>query len=151
MERQQCLALHLGQFMFRLVVDIHLSVIDSLYWEKLQWHAPCRIRRMSVNGASTIFSLASWIIYVLIGCRYPFIRQWLPLLGKTTATCSLPHPENERQRSVNNSLLWILGNLVSDWLQTSIYQIFAAFTDKNNSDMLPAASWKWLSTERQLF
>jgi len=95
---------------------------------------------MSVNGASMIFRCAFWIIYVLIGYRHPFLRYWLPLLAKTTATCSLPHPENERQQSVNNFYLDILGNLFSDWLQASIYQILAAFTGKNNSGMLPAAS-----------
>jgi hypothetical protein len=45
--------------------------------------------------ASIIFSCAFWIIYILIGYRHPFIRYWLPLLAKTTATSSVPHPENE--------------------------------------------------------
>jgi len=112
--------------MFQLVVDIDLSYIDSLYWKKQQQHAPCRILRMSVNRASTIFSFASWVMYVLIGYRDPFFRQWQPLLGKTTATCSLLYPANERQPSVNNIQLHILGNLCYDWLQRSIYQIMAA-------------------------
>jgi hypothetical protein len=34
-------------------------------------------------------------------------------------------------------------------LQTSIYEMLAAFTDKNNSDMLHAASGKSVSTDRQ--
>jgi len=105
-----------GKFMFRLVVDFHLADIVSLYWEKLKWHAPCHILRMSVNGASIMFSFASWVIYFLNGCRHPFVRYWQPSLGKTTATYSLPHPENERQRSVNNLQLLILGNLSSVWL-----------------------------------
>jgi len=97
---------------------------------------------MSVNAASTMISFASWVIHVPIGCRHPFHRYWQPLLGKTTATCSLPHPENECERSVNNLKLRILGNLFSDSLQQYMYQILAAFTGKNNSDMLPAASGK---------
>jgi len=48
---------------------------------------------------STIFSFA---LYVVIGCRHPFIIYWQPVLAKTTATCSLPHPDNERQWSVNS-------------------------------------------------
>jgi hypothetical protein len=96
--------------------------------------------KMSVNGASTIFSLASRLSYVPIGVRHPFIRYWQPLLANTTLTCSLQHPEIERQRSVNNFQLCILSKLCSDWCQTSIYEILAAFTGKNNSDMLPAAS-----------
>jgi len=36
-------------------------------------------------------------------------------------------------------------------MRTSIYKIFAAFTGKNNSDRLPAASWTWTSNERQQF
>jgi hypothetical protein len=58
--------------------------------------------KMSVNEASTIYSCASWIIYVLIGCWHQFNRYWQPLMAKTTATCSLPHPEIERQQSVND-------------------------------------------------
>jgi hypothetical protein len=40
---------NLGLSWFRLFVDIHLSDIDSLYWEKLQQHDPCGILRMRVN------------------------------------------------------------------------------------------------------
>jgi len=88
--------------MFQLVVDIHLLDIGCLFREKLQPDAPCRILRMSVNGASTIFPFASWVIYVPIGCRHPLIRLWQYLLGKTRVTCSLPHPKNERQLSIND-------------------------------------------------
>jgi hypothetical protein len=62
------------------------------------------------------------------------------LLAKETAPQSSPHCENERQQSVNDFYLCILANLCSDWLHTSIYQILAAFTGKNDSKMLPAAS-----------
>ena len=61
--------------MFGLVADVHLSDIDSFYWEELQRHAPSRILRMSINGASMmIFNFASWVFYVPTGCRDLFIR-----------------------------------------------------------------------------
>jgi len=116
--------------MFQLVADIHLPDIRSLYWGKLQQHAPCRILRMSVNGASTNVSFPSWVIDIPIGWRHPFIRYWQPLHGKTTVTYSLQDPENDCQQSVNNFRLGILGNLCSDWLHTSIYEILVAFTGK---------------------
>jgi len=87
---------HLGLSWFRLFVDIHLSDIDSLYWEKLQRHAPCCILRMRVNRASTIFSFASWVFPVQIGCRHPFVRCSHTLVRKSTARFSLPHHENHR-------------------------------------------------------
>jgi hypothetical protein len=62
---------------------------------------------------------------------------------------SPPNCENVRHWRVNDLEPCIVGNSYSDWLQTSIYQILAAFTGKNNSDMLPAASWEWASTKRQ--
>jgi len=70
----------------------------------------CHIMKMSVNGASMIFSFISWVIYVLVGCRNPFIRYCQPLLAKTTATCSLPHPENEPQWRINIVSSCISGN-----------------------------------------
>jgi len=107
--------------MFWLVADIHLSNIGSLYWQNQQRHAPCSILKMSVNGASTISSFASWVSYVPIGCRHPFMRYWQPFLAQTTATCSLWHPENERQRSVNSFRTCIFRN-------QGIVQIFACIT-----------------------
>ena len=65
---------------------------------------------MSINGASTIFSFALWVIYVPIGWRQQCMKYWQPLLTKTTATCSLPHHENERQRKVNSVSCCIFGN-----------------------------------------
>jgi len=96
--------------MLQLVVNNHFSDIGSLYWEKLQQHGPCRILRISVNRESTISNFPSSVIYVQIGCRHPLIKYWQALLAKTTATCSLPLPENERQLSVNNYSCCIFGN-----------------------------------------
>ena len=56
-------------------------------------HAPCHIMRGSVNGVSTIISFGSWVLYVPIGWRHPFITYCQPLLAKTTAICSVPHSE----------------------------------------------------------
>jgi hypothetical protein len=67
------------------------------------------------------------------------MRYWQPLLAKPTVTCTLRHPENERQQSIKDFWLCILGRLCYDWLQTSIYEILVAFTGKNNSDRRPAA------------
>jgi hypothetical protein len=58
--------------------------------------------QQSINRVSMMISFASWVIYIPIDCRYPFIQYWQPLEGKTTRTCSLRHTDNERQQSVNN-------------------------------------------------
>jgi allantoicase len=76
--------------------------MGSHNWQKHQQHAPCGILKMSVNGASTIFSFASGVCYIPIGVSHPFTRYWQPLLAKTTVTGSLRHPENERQQRVNS-------------------------------------------------
>jgi len=67
-----------------------------------QPHSHRPILRMWVNRASTIFNFASWVIYVPIGCRHPLLRRWQLLDANTTATRSLPHLDNVRQRSVNS-------------------------------------------------
>jgi len=90
-----------------------------------------------------IVSFASWAIYVPIGWRHPFTRYWQPSLGKTTAIYSLPHPENEHQQIVIKFQLPILSNSCSDWLQTSIYQMLAAFTGKTT------ATWSLPHTENE--
>jgi len=51
--------------MFQFVADIHLTDIGSLYWEKPQRHAPCRILKLSVNGASTVLVVACLVIKAL--------------------------------------------------------------------------------------
>ena len=44
-----------------------------------------------------------------------------------------------------------MGKLCSDWLQTFIYEILAAFSGKINSDMFSAVFLKRVSMERQQF
>jgi hypothetical protein len=48
-----------------------------------------------------MFTSASCVVYVSIGCRHPFMRYWQALLATTTATCSQQDPQSERQWSVN--------------------------------------------------
>ena len=66
-------------------------------------------------------------------------------------TVSMPHPENERQQSVDDFWSCIFSNLSGDWLQTFINDLLAAFIGKSGSNMLPAPSWQWVSTEFQQF
>jgi len=117
--------------MFRLVVDIQLTDIGCCCWEKLRLHACCCILRMSVNGASTIFGFKFRVMCFLIGCRHPFIKYLQPLLAKTTATCSLPHPENERQRSVNSFSCCIFGIPSIALISAFITELLTAVIDKN--------------------
>jgi len=130
-ECRQFAASHLGYFIFRLVADLHLSDIGCHYWENPQRHDRCRMLRMSVIGASMIVSFASWVIYFPIGCRHPFIKYWQPLLAKTTATCSLPHPDNECQRSVNSFSCCIFGNQAIVLIIVFIKELLTALQGKN--------------------
>jgi len=155
-EHQQFLALHHGKFMFWSVVDIHLTNIGCLYWEKLQRLARCRVLGISVNAASTIFNLESWLICFLIGCRHPFIKYWQPLLAKTTTACSLPHSENERQWSVNSFSCCIVRNQGITLISAFIMELFSSVVDKNTMyqryntdskfiDIASCKAWKYIS------
>jgi hypothetical protein len=53
---------------------------------------------------------------------------------------SLPHHENERQRSINDSWSCILGNLLGERLQIVINEVLAFFIGKTDSEKLPAPS-----------
>ena len=78
-----------------------------------------------------------------------FSMHW-PLLRSTWGdTCTLPHPENERQWSVNDCWSYILGNLEGDRQRSAINVVLAALIAKRESQTLPTPSWKWLSMERQ--
>ena len=55
-------------------------------------------------------------------------------------TRSLPHHENERQQSVNDSWPHIMGNLVGDRLHIVINELLAAFICKRESEMLSVPS-----------
>jgi len=117
--------------MFQLVAHIHSSDIGSLYWENPQQHARCHILKMSVNGELTNFRFTSWVIYVPIRCIHPFIKYWLPVLAKTTATCSLPQPENEHQQSINSMSCCISGNQGRALIFVFIKKLLTALIDQN--------------------
>jgi len=87
---------------------------------------------MSVNIASTILSFAFCVIYIPIGCRHPFIEYWQPLLAKTKATCSLPHPEDDCQRSVNGCSCSIFGNQGIALISVLITELLTALIGKNS-------------------
>jgi len=59
------------------------------------------------------------------------------------------HSENERQLSVNDFWVCILGYISGNWLQTSVHKVVAAFSITTNSDTFPALAWKWVWTEPQ--
>jgi len=86
---------------------------------------------MSVNGASTIFSFALWVIYVPIGCRHPLIKYWQALLAKTMVTCSLPHPQIERQWSFTSCSCCIFGNEAIALIFTFVTELLTALIGKN--------------------
>jgi len=62
---------------------------------------------------------------------------------------SLPHRENERERSVDDFWSCLFCNEHADRLQTVITEILATFTGKTDRDTLPAPCSKSASTERQ--
>ena len=76
-------------------------------------------------------SFESWVFYFLIGYSYPIIIYWQPLLAKTTATCSLPHPENERQQSVNSFSCCIFGNQGIVLITVFITELSTVVIDNN--------------------
>jgi len=86
---------------------------------------------MRVNGVSTVGSFASWVIYVPIGCRHPFMRYWHPSPRKTIATCSLQHPENELQWSINSFRYCISGNQGIACIIVLITELLTALIGKN--------------------
>jgi len=78
-----------------------------------------------------IFSFASGVSYVPIGCRYPFMIYWQPVLAKTTATCSLRNTENERQPSVNSFRTCIFRDQGIAQIFACIPVLFTASLGKN--------------------
>jgi len=78
-----------------------------------------------------------------------FLTYWPPECSEWTQTHSLPHPENKRQRSINDCWSCIIRNLGGDRLDTVINNVLAIFIAKRGSETHPTPSWKWASTEHQ--
>jgi hypothetical protein len=76
-------------------------------------------------------SFTAWLIYVPIGCRHPFIEYCQPLLGKITAKPSQPHPEIERQQSVNGFSYCTFGNQVIALIFALIMELLTAIIGNN--------------------
>jgi len=89
---------------------MHNRRIDSLYQQQSKWHSHCPILGMPVNRVSKNFGFASWVVNVPINCSHSWMTYCQPLGSSSTVTRSLPHPENEHQRNVNNFWSCILGN-----------------------------------------
>jgi len=118
-----------------------------------------------LDPSGPISGFAFWVILFMVTFRYPTVNRkilamvhrcsfwmyWPPLWSKNVKKCSLPHPGNERQWSVNDFRSCILGNLSGHLLQIVITEILATFIGKRRSDTLLAPSWKWGSDERQRF
>jgi len=79
----------------------------------------------------------------------------IPVQKSLRLDCTKPRPVqsglvyHRTGRIIDDCWLCILGNLSGDWLQPFINEVLAVFWVKNNSNMLPAPSWKWTSTEHQ--
>jgi len=71
------------------------------------------------------------------------MRYWQPLLAKPTETCSLRHPENKRQRSVNSFRTCIFGN-------HGIAQIFACVTAQAVGDGLGDTKGQYRADGKEL-
>jgi len=82
-------------------------------------------------------------------CNCLFLMYWPPLYFKPRRTDSLPHQENESQRSVHNFWSSILGNQNGNWMQTFINEVSTAVMSKIQINTLPAPIWKWTSQERR--
>jgi hypothetical protein len=89
---------------------------------------------MSVNGASPISGLASWIMTRLHASIKPQWQYWPPLLAKRPTTISLPPPKNVGQWCVNNFWSCIIDNSRAVQRHTPIIIFLAAFLSKNASN-----------------
>jgi hypothetical protein len=98
------------------------------------------VSKVSVNGASTTFWLTHSAINGLHGHILPMTKYWPSLYIRRHVTRSLPHPRNERQRSINNNRSCILNSLWSVQTYWPIITILAAFIRKNTCDNLATTS-----------
>jgi len=112
-------------------------------------------RRVWLYQSGSISGSAFQVFLFLVRFRYPtvnckiltmvlhchFLMYWKPLYSKQVERRSLPHPENERQSSVNIWRSCILGNLSRAGSHVSINKWLAAFMSKWANDIPAIASW----------
>jgi hypothetical protein len=104
---------------------------SQLFLAKRQQQSQCPILSMSVNRASIIVSFPSWLSYIPIGFRHPFMRYWQPCLAETTATCFLWHLETECQWRVNGYRTCIFCNQGIALIFTCILVLLTTLLCKN--------------------
>jgi len=73
-------------------------------------------------------------------CQGLFSILWLPWWTNLAYSRALPHPENDRQWSVNNFWSCIFGNMSGAWVQASIKMDMAAFIGRYVQDIPATAS-----------
>ena len=124
-----------------------------------------RFRRVWQDPLAPVFGSAFRVVLCMVAFRYCAVNHkistmvchcflwmyWQPLKSITGEACSLSHPGNEHQWSVNDVWCYIFGNLSGDCVQIVITDVLASCKGQRGSDTLPAPSWKWASTEFQWF
>jgi hypothetical protein len=107
-QRQRFEAFHLGKSLGYGTTMIHNRTIGRLAWQICIRHNRNHISNWvsmehsrSINGVSTIFALASWIIQSEWNAHKPQWTYWQPLLGKLQVMISRLPPTIECPRCVN--------------------------------------------------
>jgi len=123
-----------------MVVVIPNRSIGCLYRQKLLWQAPYPMLKMSVNGASTILGVASWVIRWMVGCSQLGRNYWMPSYAKEITIPSLLHLTNGHQCRVNDLWSWIFGSICDACSHTSINRELSAYIGRLARDISATAS-----------
>ena len=67
------------------------------------------------------------------------MKYWLPLYAKEKVKCSLPHQENECQRSVNDCWPSIFVNHSAMWPLLSVYMVLTVLVHEKAHEYLVVA------------
>jgi len=126
-----------------LIAAIYKQGISRLSWHTQQQHAPCPILKLSLNGASTIFSLASLVIDVSLCNNNAYTMSWRPVQPKHCTISLLPHLEHQRQQSLNNFWFCILGN-------QGIARILELITEPLTAVVVQNTTHKWENIESKM-
>jgi len=150
-EGQKFWVLHLAHSKGCRTMLSHTQLVGWLYGQKFYWRFSYRLLKMNINGASTIFGVASCTIYGLWNIVIPYSPYRLPLLGRMIVMISLTLPKNERQWSITDFWFCILHTLRAMERCYSIFNISAAFMGNNASEDIVSASYNSAPTEHQQF